>query len=232
MQAFSFVQFPAVRRFVTALAGASLMTVASQSFAGGTDQLKAFIAQVKTAKGSFTEQIIKIPPPPKGAHGAPTPIKLTESSSGSFVFARPGRFVLSYEKPYYKLLQADGDRLYVYDKKLNQVTERKLSGALGESPVAILFGSNDIEKNYTLHDADEKGGIDWVEMQPKSRETQFQRIGIGFKGGTLAGMELLEVSGNVTLLTFTNMQTNPLLPGDTFHFVVPKGANVIKVGRY
>lgn len=226
MQAFSFVQFPAVRRFVAALAGASLMAVASQAFAGGTDQLKAFIAQVKTAKGGFTQQIVKAPS--KGASGAMPTVKPTDNSSGTFVFSRPGRFVWSYEKPYQQLLQADGDTLYVYDKDLNQVTERKLSGALGASPAAILFGSNDIEKNYTLHDAGEKGGIDWVEMQPKSQDTQFQRIGIGFKGGTLAAMELHDVFGNVTLLTFTNMQTNPALPADTFRFAVPKGADVIK----
>ncbi|XDJ35802.1 MAG: outer membrane lipoprotein chaperone LolA [Burkholderia sp.] len=230
MQAFSFVQFPAVRCFVAALAGASLMAVVSQSFAGGTEQLKAFIAQVKSAKGGFTQQIIKTPS--KGSRGAMPTIKLIENSTGSFVFAHPGRFVWSYEKPYQQLLQADGDTLYVYDKDLNQVTERKLSGALGASPVEILFGSNDIEKHYTLHDVVEKGDIDWVEMQPKSQDTQFQRISIGFKGGTLAEMELHDVCGNVTLLTFTNIQTNPLLPGDTFYFAVPKGADVIKVSRY
>ncbi|MGN4078066.1 outer membrane lipoprotein chaperone LolA, partial [Burkholderia gladioli] len=96
MQAFSFVQFPAVRRFVAALAGASLMAVASQAFAGGTDQLKAFIAQVKTAKGGFTQQIVKAPS--KGASGAMPTVKPTDNSSGTFVFSRPGRFVWSYEK--------------------------------------------------------------------------------------------------------------------------------------
>lgn len=40
-------------------------------------------------------------------------------------------------------------------------------------------------------------------------------------------MELHDVFGNVTLLTFTNIQTNPALKGDTFKFVVPKGADVI-----
>ncbi|WP_176061515.1 outer-membrane lipoprotein carrier protein LolA, partial [Paraburkholderia sp. BCC1876] len=142
---------------------------------GGTDQLKAFIAQVKTAKGGFTQQIVKAPS--KGASGAMPTVKPTDNSSDTFVLSRPGRFVWSYEKPYQQLLQADGDTLYVYDKDLNQVTERKLSGALGASPAAILFGSNDIEKNYTLRDAGEKGGIEWVEMQPKSQDTQFQRIG-------------------------------------------------------
>ncbi|OJA31002.1 outer membrane lipoprotein chaperone LolA, partial [Burkholderia ubonensis] len=178
-----------------------------------------------SAKGEFTQQIVKAPA--KGASAAQAAPKPTDNSSGTFVFARPGKFIWTYQKPYQQVLQADGDKLYVYDRDLNQVTERKLAGALGASPAAILFGSNDLDKNYTLRDAGEKGGIEWLEMLPKAQDTQFQRIGIGFRNGALAAMELHDVFGNVTLLTFTNIQTNPPLKSDTFKFVVPKGADVI-----
>ncbi|KVE24220.1 outer membrane lipoprotein carrier protein LolA [Burkholderia singularis] len=208
-----------------ALAGAALALAASHAFASGTEQLKAFVSKVRGAKGEFTQQIVKTPS--KAASGAAPSVKPTDNSSGSFEFSRPGKFIWSYQKPYQQVLQADGDKLYVYDKDLNQVTERKLAGALGASPAAILFGSNDLEKNYTLRDAGEKGGIDWLEMLPKAQDTQFQRIGIGFKNGVLAAMELHDVFGNVTLLTFTNIQTNPPFKADEFKFVVPKGADVV-----
>jgi outer membrane lipoprotein carrier protein len=35
------------------------------------------------------------------------------------------------------------------------------------------------------------------------------------------------VFGNVTLLTFSNIEKNPPLKADQFKFVVPKGADVI-----
>jgi outer membrane lipoprotein carrier protein len=227
MQQHSFASsLRSTRRWLgAALAGASLMLAASHAFASGTEQLKAFVAKVHSAKGEFTQQIVKAPS--KGASAANAMPSATDNSSGTFVFARPGKFVWAYEKPYQQVLQADGAKLYVYDKDLNQVTERPLSGALGASPAAILFGSNDLDKNYTLRDAGVKGGIDWLEMLPKAQDTQFQRIGIGFRNGTLAAMELHDVFGNVTLLTFTNIQTNPPLKADQFRFVVPKGADVI-----
>jgi outer membrane lipoprotein carrier protein len=125
------------------------------------------------------------------------------------------------------VLQADGDKLYVYDKDLNQVTVRTLGGALGASPAAILFGSNDLEQNFTLRDAGVKGGIDWLELTPKAKDTQFQTVGIGFKNGNLEAMELHDVFGNVTLLTFSNIQKNPPLKSDQFKFSVPKGTDVI-----
>ena len=57
--------------------------------------------------------------------------------------------------------------------------------------------------------------------------TQFESVGIGFKDGNLQAMELHDVFGNVTLLTFSNIQKNPPIKGDTFKFTVPKGADVI-----
>jgi outer membrane lipoprotein carrier protein len=209
----------------TAAVGASLF-VASQAFASGTEQLKAFVAQVHAARGSFVQREVKAPGKAQGASEA-SPMKLGTTSSGTFMFARPGKFIWSYEKPYEQVLQADGDKLYVYDKDLNQVTVRTLGGALGASPAAILFGSNDLEKNFTLRDGGVKDGIDWLELTPKAKDTQFQRVGIGFRNGNLEAMELHDVFGNVTLLTFSNIQKNPPLNADQFKFKVPKGADVI-----
>lgn len=202
------------------VAGVAMAAIVAPAYASGTAQLKAFAAQVKTARGNFEQKQVKTDKDGK--------VTLTNVSSGSFEFSRPGRFVWHYVKPYEQLLQADGETLYVYDKDLNQVTERKLGASLGASPAAILFGSNDIEKNFTLKDAGVKNGIDWVELKPKSQDTQFQRVGIGFKDGTLAGMELYDAFGNVTVLTFSNIEKNPPLAADHFKFTPPKGTDLIK----
>ncbi|CAH2914532.1 MAG: Outer membrane lipoprotein carrier protein LolA [uncultured Paraburkholderia sp.] len=219
------------RRIGAVAIGASML-VASQAFASGTEQLKAFVAQVHSARGTFVQQEVRAPSKAQAASGASGVLSTnggskSSTSSGTFTFARPGKFIWQYEKPYAQLLQAGGDKLYVYDKDLNQVTVRSLGGALGASPAAILFGSNDLDKNFTLRDAGVKAGIAWLELTPKTRDTQFQRVGIGFKDGNLQAMELHDVFGNVTLLTFSNIQKNPPLPADAFKFTVPKGADVI-----
>jgi len=206
--------------------GASLL-VAQHAFASGTEQLKAFVAQVHSARGTFVQQEVRAPSKAQSASDTAQVMPKNTTSSGTFVFARPGKFIWSYEKPYEQILQADGDKLYVYDKDLNQVTARPLGGALGASPAAILFGSNDLDKNFTLRDAGVKAGIDWLELIPKAKDTQFQSVGIGFRDGNLQAMELHDVFGNVTLLTFSNIQKNPPLPADAFKFTVPKGADVI-----
>ena len=215
-----------VRGLGAAAFGAALLVSAPAAFASGTEQLKAFVAQVQSARGDFVQREVKAAAKNAPASGTVVPT-VSGTSSGTFVFARPGKFIWTYDKPYVQVLQADGENLYVYDKDLNQVTIRKLGGALGASPAAILFGSNDLDKNFTLRDAGVKGGIDWLELTPKARDTQFQSVGIGFRDGNLEAMELHDVFGNVTLLTFSNIQKNPPLKSGSFKFTVPKGADVI-----
>ncbi|GAA7767273.1 MULTISPECIES: outer membrane lipoprotein chaperone LolA [Cupriavidus] len=200
-------------------AALALLAAAPVAQAAATDQLQTFVTSVKTARGEFTQQQMK----GKGAD-----LKVASTSSGTFVFSRPGKFAWRYTKPYEQLLQADGQVLYIYDKDLNQVTERKLDGALGSSPAAILFGSNDLSKNFDVKNGATRDGVEWLELTPKEKDTQFERIGIGFKGGNLEAMELRDAFGNTTILTFSAIQKNPSLPADAFRFTVPKGADVMK----
>lgn len=205
--------------WTAALGGAALLALSSAAMAGGVDQLKAFAAQVKTARGEFEQRQVK---QDQGA------LEVSNQASGTFEFSRPGRFIWTYLKPYEQVLQADGEKLYVYDKDLNQVTVRKLGNSLGASPAAILFGSNDLERNFTLKDVGMKNGIDWLELTPKARDTQFQRVGIGFRNGNLAEMELHDAFGNVTLLTFKNIQKNLPISASHFKFTIPKGTDIIQ----
>jgi outer membrane lipoprotein carrier protein len=193
---------------------ATTFLIAGAAHASALDQFKSFVAGTKSARGEFTQtQVMKT--------------KTGKTSSGTFVFSRPGKFIWTYQKPYEQLLQADGDTLYLYDKDLNQVTTRKLGGALGSSPAAILFGSNDLEKNFTLAEAGTHDGLEWLNATPKSKDTTFEQIGIGLKDGIPQAMELKDNFGQTVLLKFTSFQRNPALGAQTFKFDVPKGAEVV-----
>ena len=202
----------------TALLAASAFAFSGATHAAALDQFKSFVASTQSAKGEFTQQQLG-----KAKSGKATP-----ASSGSFVFARPGKFIWTYQKPYEQVLQADGETLYIYDKDLNQVTTRKLGNALGSSPAAILFGSNKLEENFTLTEAGARDGMEWLNATPKAKDTSFEQISIGLKGGVPMAMELKDTFGQTSRLTFTNFQRNPQLGSQQFKFEVPAGADVVK----
>ncbi|KIF82407.1 membrane protein [Noviherbaspirillum autotrophicum] len=201
------------------LLAATAIAIPAIASASALDQFKTFVGSTKSAKGEFTQRQVKV------VDGA---TKVSGQSAGSFAFERPGKFIWTYQKPYEQLLQADGDNLYIYDKDLNQVTIKKLGNALGSSPAAILFGSNDLEKNFTLKDAGTKDGLEWLEATPKTKDTTFDKIGIGLKDGVPRAMELRDSFGQVSLLTFNRFEKNLPMASGQFRFVVPKGADVFQ----
>ena len=196
------------------LAGALAVTGAAH--ASALEQFKTFVASTKAARGEFTQQQLK-----KSETSKTPPV-----STGTFVFARPGKFIWTYVKPYEQLLQADGEQLYIYDKDLNQVTVKKLGNALGSSPAAILFGSNDLDKNFTLSEAGTRGGLEWLDAKPKARDSTFEQISIGLRNGTPEAMELHDAFGSTSVISFKRFEKNPALTAQQFKFVMPQGADV------
>jgi len=190
--------------------------------ASALEQFKAFVAGTKAAKGEFTQQLMHADATAKPGAKAP------KSSSGIFVFARPGQFIWIYQKPYEQTLQSDGVQLYIYDKDLNQVTTKRLGNALGSSPAAILFGSNDLEKNFVLKEDGAKDGLEWLVATPKAKDTTFDHIRIGLRNGEPEAMELTDSFGQTSVLAFTKFEKNPAIASNQFKFVMPKGADLFQ----
>ena len=207
-----------LKTIIAAALAAGTLALSASASASALEQFKSFVAGTKAARGEFTQTQVRS----KAAAGKTPP-----PSTGTFVFARPGKFIWTYQKPYEQVLQADGETLYIYDKDLNQVTTHKLGSALGSSPAAILFGSNDLEKNFTLTEAGARDGLEWLTATPKAKDTTFEHIGIGLKDGVPQAMELKDAFGQTSLLKFTNFQRNPQLGAQQFKFEVPKGADVV-----
>jgi len=193
----------------------TLMLVPTLAFSASVDTLKTMLNGTTTAKGRFAQIVMD------------KNNKTLQQSSGTMEFSRPGKFRWEYVKPYEQTIVGDGSRLWIYDKDLNQVTVRKLDRALGASPAALLAGSNEIEKSYSLKSAGENGGLDWLEAVPKTRDTAFERIRLGFSGLNLQAMELRDQFGQVTVIRFADLERNPRLSPEAFRFTPPKGADVI-----
>ena len=187
--------------------------------ASALEALKEFVATTKSGKTTFTQRIVK-------NNGS-----LSREASGTLEFSRPGKFRWIYTKPYEQELVGDGEKLWIYDRDLNQVTVKKMGEALGASPAAILSGADDLEKNFTLKEAAARESVEWVEATPKAKETGFESVRLGFtklEGKyALAAMELKDSFGQLSVLTFGRVERNPVFAENVFRFTPPKGADVL-----
>ena len=205
-----------LRSSFLALCVSGLLSVpCGASLASGTDQFRAFIADTHSARASFTQSVV--------AKSGRKP----QLSQGTFAFSRPGKFRWTYDQPYYQLIVGDGEKLWVYDKDLNQVSVKKLGQALGSSPAALLAGDAALEKHFVIKDAGSGDGLELVDATPSAQDSSFERVRIGFRGNLPQLMEVHDNFGQTTTLRFSRFEPNPPLPVGLFRFVPPKGADIV-----
>ena len=152
--------------------------------------------------------------------------KVVQDSRGSFSFLRPGRFRWSYVKPP-QVIVGDGERVWIHDADLNQVTVRRVARVLGATPAALLAGASDIDKAFELLEAGDKDGLQWLEAKPRERESGFERVRLGMSASGVEAMELLDYFGQTTVLRFSNIVRNPQFDAGAFRFTPPKGVDVL-----
>jgi outer membrane lipoprotein carrier protein len=195
---------------------ALLLVAAAAARADAADALRAFAREARTGRAAFTQVVTS----PDGAK--------KKTSSGSFEFARPDRFRFAYATPFEQQIVGDGKQLWLYDVDLQQVTVRTMDKALGATPAALLAGAAP-DKDFELRPLPASQGLDWVQAVPRDKEalSNLQSLRVGFKGSTLAAVELIDGFGQRSLLTFSALTTNVTLAADTFRFLPPPGVEVL-----
>ncbi len=183
--------------------------------ADGVSSLRDFFDHTNTMRAKFSQVVND------------TQGRKVQEVEGTMQLQRPNKFRWDYNKPYEQQIISDGKDVFLYDTDLQQVTIRELSKAIGSSPAALLAGGDAVEKSFILKNAVRKDGLTWVLALPKDKESGFERVLLGFKSGKLRKMELYDSFNHVTLITFSDVERNPVLQDATFLFTPPKGADVV-----
>ncbi len=199
----------------------------------GSEQLRQFVRNSKTAEGDFVQQQLRAP---RANEAQDKGLKVVRQTEGHFVFQRPGRFIWDTQKPYEQKLIADGKQLILWDKDLNQATFRPAGQALASTPAAILFGETSLDQHFDLIEGEERLGMKWVALAPKKdpssknkNDLPYTKISIGMVNGLPKALELTDGLGSVVLVTLDKIQLNVNLPPNRFTFNPPAGAEVLRL---
>ena len=183
--------------------------------ADAVDTLRSFVRDVKSGRAAFTQTVTS-------ADGT-----RKKTSAGTFEFLRPDRFVFAYTQPFEQSIVADGNKVWIYDKDLNQASSRRLASALGSTPAALLAGAA-MDTDFVLSAQPSSAGVDWALATPKAKDGAFQAMRVGFKGRDLVAVDITDSFGQRSMLAFKDFVANPPLNAERFKFVPPAGADVIE----
>lgn len=193
---------------------AALVSVTTAAQAGAIESLQKFNADTDGLSGSFSQSVQSR--------------NRTQQADGTFDILRPGRFRWEYSRPYRQTIVGDGRHVWLYDKDLEQVSKSAQNQAIGDSPAAILSDKNALSSNFDLKEDGSSGGVEYVLATPKSRNSPYQSVRIGFKDGVLAEMQLKDSFGNQTHIRFGNLRQRPNFAAGHFRFTPPQGVDVLE----
>ncbi len=142
---------------IRTLAALSLLISATLSWAspvGATENLKRFFSNVESYTAKFSQVVLD------------ESFNTLQESSGTLWIQRPDKFRWDYDIPFEQHIVGDGERIWVHDVELEQVTVRKLSGGLGATPALLLAGRGKLDEDFLVNSLGSQGRLEWRRPAP------------------------------------------------------------------
>ena len=178
-------------------------------------QLERFTNELMSLHARFDQQVIN-------ADGL-----VEETSSGQLWIAHPNRFRWEYGGSFPELVVADGEKIWLYDEMLEQVTIREQSSLTSDSPLTLLTDIGQLDGQFDVRELGDDSGLDLLELRARNPESQFERVLLGLNGDQVTLMTMEDIFGLRTEIRFKDIKRNPQLNEELFHFTPPEGVDVI-----
>jgi outer membrane lipoprotein carrier protein len=210
-----------LRPYLSAVLLASLLVVpfaGSAPVAGDDDPaqlLRTYLNELSTWRADFRQEVIS------------RDNESIEKAQGRVVLKKPGRFRWDYVEPFERVITADGERVWLYEADLEQVTIRRIDEGLGATPAALLTGAEDILTHFELVEVRAEDAIQWLRLDSRSQNSDFSGIDLAFADGQLVQIYLTDRLGQQTRIFFSNIEKDVVVADDFFRFDIPNGVDVI-----
>ena len=205
------------------LSSAVLMPVAQADQASdqqrSANKLSELLSHTQTITGTFSQLTLDS-----------TGTQLQEAS-GQMVLQRPGLFRWHTDPPLEQLLVSNGEKVWLYDPDLMQVTVQKMDQRLTHTPALLLSGDvSKISENFNISYKEGGSVTDFI-LTPTAKDTLFDTLRLSFRNGVISDMQLMDAVGQRTNILFMGVTVNEQVDASQFAFTAPAGADVIEDGQ-
>ena len=181
----------------------------------GRDELNRFANDLRSMHAQFEQRVLR-------NDGG-----VESESSGEVWLQSPNFFHWAYGGEFPEQVIADGQRIWIYDEVLEQVTVKSQAEFNNDSPLVILTDIQRLDELYEVREAGDIDGMLLLELRSKNTDAEFDRMLIGLSNGQLQMLAMEDAFGMRTEIHFTAMQKNLRLDSGLFKFTPPDGVDVI-----
>ncbi len=155
---------------------------------------------------------------------------------GVLYMKRDGMMRWEYQYPEEKLFISDGKTIYWYLTEEKMVQTMKLSDIEGEqTPVLFLAGKGNLKRDFVIEPlppgSTPPEGMYQLVLTPRSEGESYQKLILEVDTQTyqVRKMVLLDLIGNISEYSFSNIKENLKLSESFFQFKIPKGVEITPI---
>lgn len=203
-----------LKRFIRTVTLASLISIAF-AHTQAQSNLYQYINQLQSMQADFTQTLSD---PSSG---------LNQQSNGKMWIQKPHDFKWQTLSPSQQLMVSNGEKLWIYDEELMQVTVQDVPKDMAQAPYLVLL-TGDPSTLDDLFEVSEPHPNHFV-LAPKGETgAMIRSIDMYFVNDHLQKLAINTVTGQVTEISFNNAQFDKI-PASIFDFTPPKDADVLEM---
>lgn len=203
-------------KWLMALGMAMVLPLTAQADEAAAARLKDLLEPLQTYSASFEQQILD---------GSGNRLR---EAQGQMWLSRPGKFRWEVDSPYRQIVVSDGEKVYLHDPDLEQVTVQPLDTRVTHTPALLLSGNVDeLTRGYDVS-RQQQGVTETFTLIPRTPDTLFESLKLTFQGERLSMLQMADSIGQRTAIRFDDIEINPDLDASLFEFQIPEGADVIR----
>lgn len=185
----------------------SLLSLAGSAFANPLDEIKQTYSQIKTVEARFQQKLYIMT------------MKKERDFAGEFFYKRSKGFLWRYTSPRQRVFlydgkavwQAEEDKDFVIKEKINK---QKLEGNF----LDLIEDISKIDQLFTLKGTAKEGDTQILNLVPKKEGTLRSARVWTDKAQIVTKIELVEVTGNTNVITFSSVKINAPVNDSLFVF--------------
>lgn len=148
-----------------------------------------------------------------------------QESKGKIWISKPSYFKWELTSPNNQLLVSNGQKLWNFDKDLEQVTIQKVPKDMSQAPYLLLLTGQPENLDRLFSISKIKNGL--YRLTPKNQnDSILDHVDMRFEQGTLEALMIQTATGQTSTIRFSH-QDFAKIPLSTYDFVPPKGVDVL-----
>ena len=150
-----------------------------------------------------------------------------QQASARLVMRKPDHFYWHATEPYEEVMTTNGERIWIYEPDLEQVTIQDFSNDLSRTPALLLSEDKETLQESFEVSFSERNGETHFNLLPRGSGSLFESLTLVFADEVLKEMHFEDSLGQQTSMSFRQVQVNEPVDEELFSFEAPPGVEVI-----